>query len=288
MQPTLEDNPKHAAVSGSSDGVDGVAAAPGADCPTRTLEDLEDEIAELAAHIDAATYRLLRAISEFDRRDGWGTGFCSCAHWLSFRVGICLVTAREKVRVARALDDLPRISEALARGCISYSKVRELTRIATLDNEENLVELALAGTAAHVQRVVRAYRRTEQAELETAELQREGRYLNLYTDDNGMLVVEGRLPAEVGALLTRAVEAAEQELWQHQRQRARDASAGASADTSGGGPDASPEASADTSGGGPDASAEAPADAGTAGQRRADALAGPGLCQGRASWPSGP
>ena len=133
------------------------------------IAELGDEIAELSAHIDAATARLLSAIAEFNRRQGWNDGFVSCAQWLSHRVGITLVTAREKVRVARALDDLPRIGEALARGRISYSKVRELTRIATPENEEELVELSQAGTASQVQRIVRAYRRCEQAELDTAE-----------------------------------------------------------------------------------------------------------------------
>ena len=187
----------------------------------RRCAELEDEIAELSAHIDAATARLLVAIAEFDQRQGWADAGCvSCAEWLSFRVGITLVTAREKVRVARALVDLPQVTEALARGQVSYSKVRELTRIATPENEAELVELSRAGTAAQVQRIVRTYRRCEQVELELAERQREGRYLSMRTDSDGMLVIEGRLPPEVGALLTRAVEAAEQTL----RRRARDAS----------------------------------------------------------------
>jgi hypothetical protein len=78
---------------------------------TRTVDELEDEIAELCTHIDAATYRLLRAIAEFDRREASGWGFQSAAHWLTWRVGIDMVTAREKVRVARALEGLPQIGE---------------------------------------------------------------------------------------------------------------------------------------------------------------------------------
>jgi Domain of unknown function (DUF222)/HNH endonuclease len=206
----------------------------------RRIAELEDEIAELSAHIDAATARLLVAIAEFDQRQGWADGFASCAHWLSWRVGIERSTAREKVRVARALTDLPCITTALARGQVSYSKVREVTRVATPENEAELVMLCQAGTASHVQRIVRAYRRCEQAEQDTAERQREGRYLSMRTDDDGMLVVEGRLPPEVGALLTRALDAAEQEL----RGRA----------------------------GGTSAEASASAPAGTLCQRRADAL----------------
>jgi hypothetical protein len=85
------------------------------------LERLGDSIAELAAHLHAATYRLLVMLAEFDRRGGWGGGFRSCAHWLSWRTRINLGAAREKVRVARALEQLPQLSDALRRGELSYA-----------------------------------------------------------------------------------------------------------------------------------------------------------------------
>jgi hypothetical protein len=91
-------------------------ATPG---PVAALERLGDEIAELSAHLDAATARLLALIREFDARGGWQEGFRSCADWLSWRVGLNLGAARERVRVARALDTLPRLAEALARGELS-------------------------------------------------------------------------------------------------------------------------------------------------------------------------
>src|SRR5207253_11045620 len=99
--------------------------------PATELEQLGDEIAELSAHLDAATARLLELIRDFDARGGWNTGFCSCAAWLSWRVGLDLGAARERVRVARALGTLPLLAEALARGQLSYAKVRALTRVAT-------------------------------------------------------------------------------------------------------------------------------------------------------------
>src|SRR6266436_7586732 len=95
------------------------------------LDRLGDEIAELSAHLEAATARLLDLIREFDAREGWNNGFRSCAHWLSWRVGLDIGAAREKVRVARALGALPRLANALARGELSYAKVRALTRVAT-------------------------------------------------------------------------------------------------------------------------------------------------------------
>src|SRR5437899_5563123 len=91
---------------------------------TTDLDRLGDEIAELSANLDAATARLLDLIGEFDARGGWGNGFRSCAAWLSWRVGFAPGAAREHVRVARALGTLPRLSHALARGELSYAKVR--------------------------------------------------------------------------------------------------------------------------------------------------------------------
>ena len=114
--------------------------------PPRELElaRLGNEIAELAAHLNAATARLLDLIREFDARGGWGNGFSSCAAWLTWRVGLAPGAAREHVRVARSLGTLPRLARALARGELSYSKVRALTRVATPETEERL----LSGAAA--------------------------------------------------------------------------------------------------------------------------------------------
>jgi len=120
----------------------------------REMQELGEKIAEIAAHIHAATYRLLVMLRDFDEHEGW-SGWKTCAQWLSWRTGIGLEAAREKVRVARALPDLPGISAAFARGELSYSKVRALTRIARPETEETLLEIALRGTASQVEKVVR-------------------------------------------------------------------------------------------------------------------------------------
>src|SRR2546426_1217673 len=141
------------------------------------LDQLGDEIAELSAHLEAATARLLDLIREFDARGGWNTGFRSCAAWLSWRVGLDLGAARERVRVARALGTLPRLAQALARGELSYAKVRALTRVATPETEERLVAVGRAGTAEHVERIVRGWRcvdriaEARRSEEHTSELQ---------------------------------------------------------------------------------------------------------------------
>src|ERR1700730_13868438 len=95
--------------------------------PATELDRLGDEIPELSAPRDAATAPLLELIRAFDARGGWNTGFSSCAAWLSWRVGLDLGAARQRVRVARALGTLPHLAQALARGELSYSKVRALT-----------------------------------------------------------------------------------------------------------------------------------------------------------------
>ena len=138
----------------------------------RSVNELATEICTLAGHINAANHRFLMLVAEFDRRKGWSDGATqSCAHWLNWKCGIAMGAAREKVRVARALENLPRISAAMASGRLSYSKAREITRIGNAGNEDYLLMIAEHGTAAHVERLVRAYRRCQEA----AELSRERR-----------------------------------------------------------------------------------------------------------------
>src|SRR6267142_5179369 len=196
------------------------------------LERLGDEIAELSAHLDAATARLLELIRQFDARGGWNTGFRSCAAWLSWRVGLDLGAARERVRVARALGTLPLLACALARGELSYAKVRALTRVATPETEERLLAVGRAGTAHHVERIVRGWRCVDRiAEAREDARRHRARALHMYTDVDGTVVIRGRLTPEAGALLEQALTAAREALYQRTRaQEARDPS-GVSAET---------------------------------------------------------
>ena len=167
-------------------------------------------VSTLAAHIHAATYRLLVLIAEFDRREVWAAqGALSCAHWLSWACGIDTHTAREKVRVARALTELPLLSDALAKGELGYSKVRALTRIATSENEADLLNIGLHGTAQHVEKFVRLYRRAKRAEeTERADAQHQNRGLSFWHEDDGAMVPHGRFPPEMGARILGALDAA--------------------------------------------------------------------------------
>ena len=171
---------------------------------------LADEITELCAYLNAATYRLLEKIREFDRDGHWGVdGICSCAHWLNWKCGIGMNAAREKVRVANALGELPKISTAFEKGEISYSKVRAMTRVATPDNEDYLLMVARHGTAYHVETLVRKYRRAKKLQdLQEANEQHEERSLQVIYEDNGSITVTARLSAEKGALVLKAIEQA--------------------------------------------------------------------------------
>ncbi len=192
--------------------------------PFAELDRLGDEIAELSAHLDAATARLLALIREFDGRGGWNTGFRSCAAWLSWRVGLDLGAARERVRVARALGALPLLAQALARGELSYAKVRALSRVATPETEERLLAFGRAGTAAHVERLVRGWRRVDRlAEARETARRHASRALHVYQDEDGMVVLRGRLEPEVGALLLQALAAARETLYQRVRRAEADA-----------------------------------------------------------------
>lgn len=202
------------------------------DRPARlSTPQLETELLGLAGHLAAAQCRFLGLLAEFDRRGGWsGVGVRSCAHWLTWRIGMSHRTAVEHLRVAHALESLPRITEAFAAGRVSYSKVRAITRIAgrpstepddtgpatpahtppaaspaasPAESEQILLDLALAGTASHVETVVRAVRR-RQAEPKLAAARRS---LSWRWAADGSLVISGRLAPAEGAALIAAVEA---------------------------------------------------------------------------------
>jgi hypothetical protein len=176
-------------------------------------EALGNDITELCGYINAATSRLLEMIREFDQEGLWQLdGICSCAHWLNWKCGIGMNAAREKVRVANALGDLAKISSSFALGEISYSKVRAMTRVATPENEDYLLQIAKHGTAYHVETLVRKYRRAKRLQaMDDANHQHRERTVQVYYEPDGSMVIHARLPAEQGAMLLKALELAMQQ-----------------------------------------------------------------------------
>jgi len=169
-----------------------------------TVTALAREITAGAVRLAAVTAAWLRLVADFDEREGWGEyGIRSCAHWLAWQCGMGPGTAREHVRVARALRRLPLIDEAFAAGRLSYSKVRALTRVAESATEAVLLDFALEATASQTERVVRQWRRADAVDDGTTA---ERRRFDTWTDDAGMLVLQVRMTAEEGADLLAAVD----------------------------------------------------------------------------------
>jgi len=169
-------------------------------------EELAQEIATLSAHLDAATHRLLECIRSFDESGGWHEqGAISCAQWLSWRVGWDPGTARERVRVARALGTLPLIDEALRTGGLSYAKARALTRVANPANEASLLAMALVATGAQLERLCRGYRTA--LEGQKAPMPEE-RSVHRRLLPGGMVRLELVLEPEEADLILRAVDRA--------------------------------------------------------------------------------
>jgi hypothetical protein len=174
------------------------------------LDRIQDEIATLASHIYAGTCRWLDLVAELDRRGSWAEWGCgSCAEWLAWRCALTPRAAREHVRVARRLSELPLIHDAFSRGELSYAKVRALTRVADQENEEELLGLARHLTASQLERAVRAYRRVTSDEASAIQ---DAAYAGYSWDEDGSLILKARLAPEDGARFVRALDAARDRL----------------------------------------------------------------------------
>ncbi len=168
------------------------------------VDQLADDIAIAAAHIDAATHQLLSSIRRFDACGGWyRQGAKSCAHWLSWRIGLGVNAAREKVRVARRLGELELIDGALRDGVVSFSKVRAMTRVATAENEAKLLVMAKSSTGAQLERICRGYRQV--MEPRKARQDDERRYVRKRHTRSGMVRIEAQLRPDEAALVMQAL-----------------------------------------------------------------------------------
>ena len=191
------------------------AACPAEHLPAMDLDELDRELRAVAAHVAAGTCRFLVLLAEFDRRNGAERWECrSTVHWLSWRCGISPTAAREQVRVARRLADMPLVTAAFAKGRISYSKVRAISRVCTGEMEQDLLDLADVSTAEQLERMCAALRRTvdraaEDAEVHAAETAGHDRaYLRIGTTERGEVTGSFRLPVEAAEVFRRALDAA--------------------------------------------------------------------------------
>lgn len=253
------------------------------DFPSPTLSDdaleaLEARITEVWGHINSATCRFLELLAEFDRSRGWARhGLPNCTQWLHWQCGIGPCSAREKIRVARALQNLPRITEAFRQGRVSYSKVRAMTRVATPENEDTLLNVALHGTASRVERTVRKFKRVRrEMERRGAEEVHRARSVQWWSEGDGSWRLYARLSPEVAAVVRQAIEAAmaaEDELKEAAEAEGMNGSNGAGAGSAMNAGGWTSNVSAETSAANP---------VGEAGSRRARSLRGPSLPARRA------
>src|SRR5215475_358874 len=162
------------------------------------LEQLGEQIAEQAAHLDAAMHGLLAALRGFEGRGGWfPQGAASCAHWLAWRVGWDLVTARDHVRVARKLAEFSAIDDALRCGEVSYSKVRAMLRVATPANEVLLLEHAKLMTASQLEKLCRKYALVQRhGQDRHPQVDEQRRYVRRRDTEDGMVKIEAVLHPE--------------------------------------------------------------------------------------------
>jgi hypothetical protein len=178
------------------------------------LDQLERDITELAAHIHAATCRWLLMLAEFIERGGWAVdGVQSPAHWLEWKCAIAPNTAREHVRVAIALPELPKLAAAFSEGRLSFSQVRAISRVATAADEGHFVEIANYTTAGQLEKVIRGYRGVKrEQELGAAHARHEDRRCDWRYTEDGSLLITAKLPPEDGARVIAALEEASDHL----------------------------------------------------------------------------
>ena len=178
--------------------------------PDRSIDELDAAICRLASRIHAESYQMLVLVREFDDRLGWAKwSFPSCAEWLSWRCQISLSAAREKMRTAQALRDLPGIALAFREGRVSYTKVRALTRVAALHDEESLLRYALDATAPQVEERCRQIRNVQPESVHDARRAWDARSLSAWRNAaRGTLCLRVELPLDVGELVMHAIERA--------------------------------------------------------------------------------
>ena len=177
--------------------------------------ELADGIVTWSGRIAAGEAELLACIGEFDHREAWsGVGLLSCAHWLSWRTGLSPSAAREKVRVARALRELPQVQEVFSVGRLSYSQVRAITRVATPEDQERWIDVARCAAAGQLERLVRGVRRARKVDEDAAdpELAAWRMRASRSYDDDGNAVYRIVLPAQDAAVVDAALEAMQAEL----------------------------------------------------------------------------
>jgi hypothetical protein len=186
---------------------------------TQRGDELGSRIGQLSAQVHAATSELVQLAVELDTDGSWAeVGVRSCAHWLSINTGVDVYSASEMLRVGHALACLPRIAAAFSRGQLSFDKVRAITRVATPEDEDMWLGVALHASGAQLTRICRAVRHSLEADdPQRADDALARRSLHAWWRDDGMLELMALLPREDGGIVMAALEAAAKDIATEQR-----------------------------------------------------------------------
>ena len=167
---------------------------------------LAGRICAAAAESARCQFRLLELIGEFDAMGAirYWTDVKSLAHWLSWACSTAPGVAREHVRVAKALRRMPTIAGLFREGRLSYSKVREVTRVVDVVDEQRLAGLALTATASQLAKMISGFRSADGMRIP----QQNKRTVSWHEREDGMIDFRVRLPKEDAAVLLAAIDTA--------------------------------------------------------------------------------
>ncbi len=170
--------------------------------------ELDEGLGRLSALAHASMAGIALAAAGFDEIGGWCDGYTrSFEHWLAVNVGFDLRTGKELLRVGQALKLLPRIAAAFAAGQLSFDKVRLVTTVAGPETDELMLAIARGASGSQLARICRSLRRmqaTEAPQHDREELAKRGLWRRF--DDDGMMSLVAKLPAEDGAIVMAAIE----------------------------------------------------------------------------------
>ncbi len=174
------------------------------------IDQLDRNIGRLNRSLNATSYQLLVLIREFDERAGWlRWSFADGVSWLKWRCDLSTGAARDKLRIAHTLKTLPLMSQYFAAGKLSYSKVRVITRIATQENEADLVDLAQRLTVKHLSEHCKRRSNAKPQSSASARAAHQARSYRVWHDEHrGTMHLSIELPIEEGELIEQAIEKA--------------------------------------------------------------------------------
>ncbi len=169
---------------------------------------LRGKVAEVGQRWAMSLAGLVRVVVELDDSGEWAfDGSATCAHWVSGALDVEVCTAREWLRVGRAIRAMPLLGELMDRRRLSFTKVRALTRLATVENVAELSVLAERTSAGQMGAVLAAWSLRNEDDETRNRLHRRERGLRYRVEPDGMVTASLRMTPEQFAVLGPVVDA---------------------------------------------------------------------------------